>query len=809
MKKSFVLVLTLVLILTGCQNAPPLNIGETPSDAGTVEAPSQNGRPIPPVDGGTGETISTLSPQPLTSIQRADRALVNGDWTTAIDGYAEILSAPDTAINDVVRAYTGTAEAYLAQDRYAEAQATLDTLLNTVDPALAAQAYFLRGEAKRGLSDFPGAISDYETYRSLRPGIIDSYVYERIGNAHYASGAISEAFTAYALATESPRYRSGKAQLREAVALLYREQGNPDRAIEEYRAILEFAQNTLYRGRIDYAIAQALFEAGRSEEAYEQLALVFQQYPNNVEALDALLQLQSAGILVDPYQRGLVDYNQGLYSGSIDAFYSYIAAEPIDYPPDAHLYIAYAYRELGNTQAALSELQAVIQRFGPDDGLVYGDAYLETADIQAALGNTDIAFETLENFALNFPSLPQAPTALYQAGQLAISIGDPNRAAGYFTQIATDYPDDQRGSEGLYALGLDAYLVGNYEFAATLFNQVATLPGSTRVQDAYLWLGKSQQALAQTQEATSSFQAVLTSGSTYTFAAARAADLLAVEPPFTPTGVYSAPVDPNAGQAEAEQWLVERFGLTATLPLANGLPPTLASDPRIIRGLELWQLGLIFDARANFEEVRTTYSPDPLASYQLSVFFRDIGLYRSSILAARSVHETAGIDALDGPEFIARLRYPLYFTDLVLPASQQYGLDPLFVHSLIWQESLYEGFAISPASAQGLMQIWPPTGADIANRLSWPDYDVTDLSRPYVSVSFGTWLLQEEFRRMNGDPFAVLAAYNAGPGNSAQWQQQANNDPDVFVQVITIREPQLYVTRIYEHYQAYQALYSQ
>lgn len=785
---------------------PPLNPGSVDPTVPTSEA-SQTGNPQentdPPI--AEEEVITLTSP---SGIDLADRALINGDWDTAVASYNEVLVAPDTDAVGQIRAYTGIAEAYLAQEQYQLALQPLDTIISTYDQASAAQAYFLRGEAKRGLGDSVGAIADYETYLGLRPGLIDSWVHERIGNVYYASGNFDEAFRSYARATEAPRHRVGTAQIRERVALLYRQQGNPERAIEEYNAILAIAENSIYRGTIDYAIAQALLEAGRTDEAYEQLTFVFETYPNNVEALDALLLLLDAGFLVDPYQRGLVDYNQGLYAGSIDAFYTYIAAEPIDYPPDAHLFIAYAYRELGNTQAALSELQAVIQRFNPDDGVVWGDAWLETADIQASLGNTDGAFETLDNFVLNYPSLPQVPTALYQAGQIAASIGDNARAVEYYTQITVEHPEDLRGGEGLYALGLDAYQVGNYEFALQMFNQVANLPNTIRTQEAYLWLGKSQEALGQPNEATASYQAVLTSGSTYTFAAARADDLLNQAPPFAPNGTFTPIADPNQGQAETEQWLIQQFGLTVTPPLATTLPPDLANDPRIIRGQELWQLGLIFDARANFEDIRLTYSEDPLASYQLSVYFRDIGLYRSSILAARSVHEAAGIDALQGPEFLARLRYPLYFSDLVLPAAQQYGLDPLFVFSLIWQESLYEGFAVSPASAQGLMQIWPPTGADIANRLNWPNYDVTDLSRPYVSVSFGTWLLQEEFRRMNQDPFAVLAAYNAGPGNSSQWQQQANGDPDLFVEVITIREPQLYVTRIYEHFQAYQALYT-
>lgn len=159
------------------------------------------------------------------------------------------------------------------------------------------------------------------------------------------------------------------------------------------------------------------------------------------------------------------------------------------------------------------------------------------------------------------------------------------------------------------------------------------------------------------------------------------------------------------------------------------------------------------------------------------------------------------------PLFIARLEYPVYYQSLVIEDSGKYGLDPLFVYSLIRQESLFEGFATSTASAQGVMQIWPPTGEDIAAAMSWPDYDPTDLQRPSVNIAFGTWLLADEFNRLGQDPYAVLTAYNAGTGNAMTWQAAANGDPDLFYQQVSLAEPQLYIKMISEHYQVYRLLY--
>ncbi|HEC22622.1 MAG TPA: tetratricopeptide repeat protein, partial [Chloroflexi bacterium] len=545
---------------------------------------------------------------------------------------------------------------------------------------------------------------------------------------------------------------------------------------------------------------------GQYDAAYEQLQHVFMTYPQSYEALSALIALRDAGYELDPYQRGLVNFNNGLYENAPRYFYDYLAAtNPRDYRPEAYLYIAYSYRAIGNLQAALTELQTLINNFDPEDE-AWGDAWLEMADIYAELGNPDAAYATYEQLVADYPELPQAAEALYQAGKLSESLGDNSRAIAYYQRLADEYPADSRAAEGLFHIGLVTYQAGDLAAAESLFSNAAQLPANQNPAASYFWLGRTLLEAGRSEEATSAFNTViaLDEGGYY---ALRAADLMSGRTPFEPPSGVRIPSDPDEGRTEAEQWLVERFGLAASPPLAESLRGDIATDTRLLRGKELWDLGLVSDARQDFESLRKDFQEDPLASYQLAIYFREIGLYRSSILATRSVHRLAGVDPLDGPAFLARLRFPTYFSDLVISYAQQYDLDPLFVFALIWQESLFEGFAVSSASAQGLMQIWPPTGEDIAARLGWPNYQPSDLQRPLVSVAFGTWLLREELDRFDGDPFAALAAYNAGPGNTATWLEAAGGDPDLFVEMITLPEPQSYIRLIYAHYDIYRTLY--
>ena len=161
----------------------------------------------------------------------------------------------------------------------------------------------------------------------------------------------------------------------------------------------------------------------------------------------------------------------------------------------------------------------------------------------------------------------------------------------------------------------------------------------------------------------------------------------------------------------------------------------LAADPRLIRGRELWNLGLYDEARLEFEDLRTSISADAALTYRLSNYLLELGLYRSAITAARQVLTLAGMQdqqsSMLAPPYFNHLRYGLYFRDLIIPAAESNDLDPLFLFSLVRQESLFEGFVSSTAGARGLMQIVPATGADISKQLGWPiDFDESDLYRP-------------------------------------------------------------------------------
>jgi soluble lytic murein transglycosylase len=421
-------------------------------------------------------------------------------------------------------------------------------------------------------------------------------------------------------------------------------------------------------------------------------------------------------------------------------------------------------------------------------------------------GSMDDALRQFDLIIQNFPGSSVWGPAWLERGKTYALAKDFNAAANAYLEFAIKYPTRNEAPEALWRAGVAARSSGDLESAqSTWITLTDTFPASDWTAAALMWQGKL--ALAQGQDITAS-----------TFFSRAAA--------FDPTSYYSvraeewrrgdaAPLQPvsatlkldePAERAEAEAWLAARLSISDTTQL-RGPRADVAAVPALQRGRELVKLNLLAEADYEFDAVRTTFQGDALALYQLALLFHDIGMYRQSIAAADAVIRLMQTNITAAPPFLARLVYPTYFGDLVVPEAQARRLDPLLEFSVIRQESLFESLSFSTAAAHGLMQIIPATGQEIANALGWPNYSRTDLYKPYVSIKFGTYYLARQRDGLDGDLYAALAAYNGGPGNAARWKAASGGDPDLFYETVSFSETRLYLRRIAEYYEVYKKLY--
>jgi len=787
----------LALLVLACSlPAPPL-LTPIPFPPTATPAATPTATPTP-------SPTPTPTPLPSDLLRLGQEALFVGDDEEAARAFqAASAATADEAI--AAQALLGLGQSHLAGERHAEAAVALQELLARYPASSQAhQAHFFLAEALAGSGDTQTAVAHYQAY--LEGGTaIPSYLYERIGETLWAGGDYTGTVAAYEAAIAATDDLSFQVGLREKLALVHTAWLNFDAALAQYGAILERAQIDDYRARIAHQMAQTYLLADRLDEGYALHQEVVYTYPTSPWAYESLVVLVEAGIPVDDRTRGIVDYYGGAYGPAVTALYRYIESNA-DHLGDAHYYAAMAHLKAGSPALAASQFQVLVETH--PESTFWGDGWMGWAEALRQQGDLEGAVATYRAFATAAPAHARAPEALWTAAQLMERSGDLVAAAEAYGDCQAAFPGSDYAAASLLRAGLLRYRLGDLEAAIADWQTLgAAYPASTERPASLFWLGKAYLAAGQPLSATAAFsQTVQTNPLGYY--GLRAADLLAdpLAEPFPVVG-YVPLQDPAADQAAAEDWLASWLGLSGSEGIGE-LDATLAADPRLQRGLELWGLGWREEAKAELEALRRATVGDALAQYRLALFFRDLGLYRSSILAANNVIRLSpAATPLDAPPFLARLAYPVYYQDLVLSNALAENLPPLLVFALIRQESLFEGFATSSAYAHGLMQVIPSTGASIAAQLGWPPgYETADLYRPLVSVRFGTWYLARQRDAFDGRLDVALAAYNGGPGNAARWLE---SDPDLFFEAITLSETQSYLRLIREHYAVYAALYGQ
>jgi soluble lytic murein transglycosylase len=791
------------LACNAAQEPKPIIITATPSNPALVNPVT----PTVPYVTPTPQIVPTPTLPPRVAFEDAERALHNGDYVAAVAYFDSVLIQPDADPALHSAAMYGKGEAALREGLYDQAANALTQFITSYpDDPRRAHATFLRGDAYLGLGQWGLAINDFNTYLALRPGIIDSYVYERIGDAYLALNQPAQSLDAYAQAADATRESASLAALRERVAAGYLNNGQPLLAVAQYDAILAVAQNSFYRASIEYQAAQVLIGMGDIAGGYTRLQRLVNDYPLSWQAYQALGILLGAELQIDSFQQGRIYYANEDYNAAIQALNAYTSE--VGYAtPEVLLMLGESYREAGNAQAAITTFQTLIDSYPNDPA--FGEAWLEQGRTLFLSDNIPGAIEKYTALATQYPAVPEGAEALWRAGYLYSTLGDTASALATFDILGQQYPATEWAQEGLFMGATMAYNAGNTAMAAQLFGRLAEIGTGEYKAAAFLWVGRLYQADGKPDLARSAYQAAAAAdpGGYYSI---RADDLLNGRAPFQAPASVSFAYDESAQLTEAEAWLRVTFGITQTGALYP-LSSALENDPRMIRGRELMIVGASTTAygaaEIEFDALRIDYQGDPLSTYQLAVYFRDLGLYKLSITAAADLIIAAGVDTTQAPPYIARLRYPTYYQDLVLPAAQENNLDPLLIFALIRQESLFEGFATSYAAAQGLMQIIPDTGQWIADQLGWPNYTNSDVYRPYINVKFGAYYLRYVMDSLDGLPYAALAGYNGGPGYAAQWLGISGPDLDLFVQAIGFDETRTYVRRIYEQYNVYRALY--
>ncbi|ULO05845.1 lytic transglycosylase domain-containing protein [Paenibacillus sp. 19GGS1-52] len=155
--------------------------------------------------------------------------------------------------------------------------------------------------------------------------------------------------------------------------------------------------------------------------------------------------------------------------------------------------------------------------------------------------------------------------------------------------------------------------------------------------------------------------------------------------------------------------------------------------------------------------------------------------------------------------------YPIYYKEEIRKHSITYEMDPFLVAAIIRVETNYKTGRESKKGALGLMQLMPDTAKWALEMAKLPDVSLVQLKeKPSENIELGTWYLSNLSRQFEGNRTAVIAAYNAGPGNVKHWLEEGSWDgTEATVKNIPIGETRHYVQRVLYYYDQYTEIYSE
>ena len=804
---------------------------QTPSEA---ELPAATATPLPtatpsPLPAAT----STATPFPDARLDMANRLQRLGDYAGARSQLAALL-ATDMADRDIrLQAGYQLAKSYLADDHYNEALATLNqldaefaltlsanaptstsmTVTTTAQQELRTKSQFLRGVALAGLGQHTQAISAYKTFLEAYPWMA-TIVQPKIAQAYQAQGNISQAAAAYRLAVGATGDTVDRVSLLESLAQLYAGAGQYTDAVATYDEILQVAKNSGYRAQIQYLAGQVLATAGDETGAIERWRAATAEAPAGNAAYQALVELVNRQVPFDQYQRGVIDLAAQAWLPAATAFKAYLdSVAPTDGRAGAALHgMGQAYLGAENYATAIDTLNRVVTQYPKCECV--GQAWLDEARAQAAMGDTVSARRTYRTFAREFPNNPLAPEALWRSGLSALRDNNQSEAAADFLVLADGFPNSNRAPAALYAIGLGAYQNNLYSQTVAMYTRLQQHYPDYKWDAVSYWLGRTYQASGEIDKARAEWQKLVKRAPDIYYGILAAESLRnfnfvggsLVNHVADVAGPPSALIGDDGSQAFAEKWLADWLKIDAsTLAM---LPPAIAQDPDLAVGRMLLDVGERDTALPILERVYDRNKDNSQALYALSLEFERLNTYRLSLITmARLLQFSPAGSVENAPIFLQERAYPRRFTDLIEQEAAANQENSLLLFSLIRQESLFEEGARSVAAAQGLAQIVPATGAWVAEQIGYAGYDNSLIYRPFINVKFGAYYLRWTYKYLDQNWVSALVGYNAGPGNSEYWRKIAGADDTIFVELLELNEPRTYVQAIITNLYHYTRLY--
>lgn len=533
-------------------------------------------------------------------------------------------------------------------------------------------------------------------------------------------------------------------------------------------------------------VPEALYQIGRGhvqerseEKAIESFEKLLRRYPEHALAPSALYQ--SAGSHA----------NLGRTNEAVARYVRYIEENPDASSLErAYLNIVDAYRDAKNRNAALQWADRARERFRDEQGEALAlfarvKTHLSGEDWPRALNDLG-ALRLLDRYGGNTAGATSREEVDYLRGYALERLGRHEQAAEVYLSIPDGLRNyyGMRATERLEAMGADERTAALLERKRS--KHAAATDGTLTGETAPAIKDHALRALRLTRDPVG--RRALTERLARTF------ELL--------DDYRSIP-----GDAAAD------FGRKRMLaaPARDATHRTIAD--------ELLFLGLYDEAAPELETAlreETGKGPGSLSDFPPATALALAEYYRRGDIAHRAVGYVEArwknVPADYPFELMPRRQLELLYPRPYRRSLERYGrekqVDPLFVLSIMRQESRFRADVKSVAAARGLMQFISTTAEQMAAEMKIEDFEQDDLYHPPTAIRFGSHYIAKMFRDFPGQPPAVAAGYNGGEDRMARWLARAgSDDPDRYVPEIVFAQTKDYVHRVMANHRVYRRLY--
>ncbi len=827
------ILVTLCVLLCGCQVADHAARRLSPSATGTrvtvtpspmpqreqSESTSPTRRSLERTPSPTATASSTFTPTPTFTViptptptlapevrlERAERALDDGDYERAIDLFEESLESADPSQRPGVELALG--RAHLGAQNSGDAVSYLTRVVTaTVSTEERADAWGLLARAYEAEGEWDEAIGAYEQHLDL-DDVARPYVQWHMAKAYEALGEEGAAAQQFAAIDLSSLPLALQAEILEEHAQVLRHMEDYEGALELYERILVVSRDDDQRAITLYRQGETLREAERGEEAVGVFERVVEIYPRVYSAylaLSALDEMEAAE--VTDLERGQILFYGKQYDDAVEILQRYLLSDEKRDMATVNYYLGLAHEQLRDYDSALQAWDRIIEGYPQSERIA--DVWMAKARVEEARGGDPS--EVYHEFWQGYEEHPRAPEALWRAGAALEQERGWERARVFYRRIHELYPQYERAPEALFREGLMAYAAGFPEDAMDLWSKVleGTSDGEQKAR-LLTWLGLAAQALGEEEDAREHWQRGEAAAS-QSYYGWRARDLRqSFSPSLTPAESWALPEGDLAEEAwqEIEDWIAGWHEGGAQAEAER----RIETDPLMLRAAALWRLGWHKESMTLLWQLRDRVGDDAQKLLALARITDEMGAHAITISCAEYIAALARKEGVREIHWaLDRLAYPTAYGHLVSAQAERYALDPLLFLALIRQESRFYTYAVSYAGAEGLTQIMPDTGTWIASRIGHDAYQHGFALRPVIGVRYGAWFLRFLLDRYEDDWIAALVAYNAGPGKLKRWTNgESIDDHDLFYETLPGSQAQRYVEKIYSQYRRYEAIYRQ